>query len=491
MLRKAGLIFLVGVLITSLSTPVVAQDGINATASYNLNMRAGPGAGYAAITTLQSGADLVLEARSADNAWALAHTPDSAYRGWVAALYLYMAPGFSFAALPVSSEIVDVAQSEPVVDDVPKPPPDAAGQAAPQRATVAAGPLTLREGPGTQYARVGRLFTGTALVPQGRDGAAAWVLVQTDDGTQRGWVAVQYVRFEGGYAVNLPQSDEIVATTTADAPPPPPPAMGGGRKTTPKPLPSLGHIDLNAYPVVPTGVGQSHTIYATGLARGNSPNVIAKVGDCASDHPYFLEPFAQGQYSLGSYGHLQGVIDRFGGSFTLHSQAAYSGFVADAVIDPQWANPEFCGPGESALQCEYRLHRPSVAIIMFGLTDLQRRSPQQFYDDLREVVQQSINAGVIPVLNTFPPHLAFADQTILYNQIVVQVATEYNVPLVNFWRAVQPLTNFGMDADGTHLSGYHVFGPAHFVPENMDSGFVMRNLVTLQALDVIMRAVMG
>ena len=86
---------------------------------YELNMRAGPGAQYAIITTLDSGVGLTFEARSADFSWLLGHTVDGAFRGWVASLYLSYRDGFSAASLPVSGEVLSAAAFEsPVMQRV-------------------------------------------------------------------------------------------------------------------------------------------------------------------------------------------------------------------------------------------------------------------------------------------------------------------------------------------------------------------------------------
>ena len=41
------------------------------------------------------------------------------------------------------------------------------------------------------------------------------------------------------------------------------------------------------------------------------------------------------------------------------------------ILDPLFANPELCFPGESVLDCEYRLKRPSIAIIHLALNDMR------------------------------------------------------------------------------------------------------------------------
>jgi hypothetical protein len=369
--------------------------------------------------------------------------------------------------------------------------------------------VRLYAGPARSYQSLAVLAPNTPLVLEARDGDGSWLLVRTLIGRFRGWVMRSSIGIQAGVNVlDLPIRVEIVGLPTLETPTPtpispvvpptaapptaPPPTattvpavVPGGFARQDRPLPNVGGIDLNAYPVVPAMTGRSKQIAARGRALGMNAHAIAKVGDCSVYHPYYLSPFYWDQYNLGDYGHLQATIDYFGESLAYDSQAAHEGFVVDAVIDPTWANPQFCQAGESALQCEFRRHRPGVALIMFGINDVQRRTAEQFYNDLRELVRQSAAAGVVPVLHTFPPHAAFAQESLLFNQIVVKVALESDVPLVNVWRAIQPLTNHGMAEDGTHLSGYKVGGACYLVAENLDTGFTMLNLVTLQTLNAL------
>ncbi len=482
-LPKLLIVGLLAVLILMVAIPATAQDGPDAWPTYNLYMRSGPDSTYAEVTLLAPQTGLILEARNADTSWVLGHTADRVWRGWIAALYLSYRDGFSPAILPLSSEVVSLTAPVPTAVFAGSV---SVGSGENNIVMTAYNNVNVRRGPGTSYGVVGHLQPGMSFVAEGVSANGAWILGHLPDDTLRGWVSGQYLRFESGSAAALPVSSEILnapAAAIATAPAAPSPR---GSYT----LPDVSGIDLNAYPVVPGVTGAVSSIYARGRARGMNAHVVAKVGDCGSDSPDFLGPFGWNSYSLGNYGYLQGVIDHFGASLTYVSQAAGAGFVADAVIDPRWANPAVCQPNKSALQCEYRIHQPAVAIIMFGITDLQRRTPDQFYSDLRAVVDQSIAAGVIPVLSTFPRHLAFPEESILFNQIVVRVALDYDLPLINFWRAMEPLPNHGMMEDGTHMTMYTVGGAGHLVDANLTSGFTLRNLVTLQALDAIWQGVL-
>jgi hypothetical protein len=72
---------------------------------------------------------------------------------------------------------------------------------------------------------------------------------------------------------------------------------------------------------------------------------------------------------------------------------------------------------------------------------------------------------------------------------VVQVALDYEIPLMNLWQALDPLPNHGLNQDGRHLS-LPLTASGDLVGTNLQQGYPMRNLVTLQSLDAIWRSVM-
>ena len=470
--------------------PVRAQDGSNASTAYQLNMRAGAGSNYNIVTTLPSGTPLVLEARNADTSWVLGHTVDNAHRGWLASLYLSYPPGFTAAGLPVSTEVLNA-------------PAAAAEQSAPaeettqqqQASTGGVGAFTsyqmnVRSGPGTNHSAVGQIPANTGFVLEARNGDSSWVLGHTEDGSLRGWLASLYLKFSVS-AASLPYSEEIIAPPATSIENAATGATGyDGINLGNFNLASVEGIDLTAVPVVGGATGTARAIFQNGRAMGNNPNVVTTVGDCSSEHWKFLSQFAWGNYNLGAYANLQPVIDHFGESLAYDSQADHNGFNANAVIAPEWANPGYCQAGESPLLCEFRIHKPSVAVIMFGTSDLIVMAPAEFDFYMREMVKKTIEAGVIPILSTFPGNLNFWNRTILYNQIVVRIAQDYDIPLINLWLALENLPNHGLEADGFHL-GESAYGTSCMLMEPyLQSGYPMRNLVTMQTLDNVWRGAM-
>ena len=238
-------------------------------------------------------------------------------------------------------------------------------------------------------------------------------------------------------------------------------------------------------PVLPEVTDNVRLIYLRGLELGNNPAAFSKVGDCGSSPSWFLGVFDDGPdfYRLGDYAYLEEVIERFRGSYNRTSVAARSGFNASSVFSPLWSDPEVCEPGEGPLACEYRIHRPSFAFIMLGTND--RWHQEVFEDRLGEIVEYTLEQGIVPILATKPDNLE-GDGSL--NAAVARVALAYDVPLWNEWKALRPLPNHGLQEDGAHLT----WEPNWFDhPVVMRAGWPNRNLTALQALDVVWRAVTG
>jgi hypothetical protein len=346
-------------------------------------------------------------------------------------------------------------------------PPQAAAQL--QIQALAPYALTAFGSPDRAAPIVGVFAPRAKVALEGRSADAVWVLGHSTDGSVRGWIEHRYLLLPPDASVaRLLVSNEIIFA---------PPAASS-------PAVSYRALDLTRYPVVPVAMGQTRAIYESGRILGMNARSVSKVGDCLSDNQHFLSPFGWGRYNLGQYAYLQGVIDHFAASLALDSLAAYDGLVTSAVLDPAFANPLACQPNESPLRCEYRLRRPGVAVIMFGAQDLLFTPADQFERNLRQIVHETIQAGVIPLLSTFPGNLALWEQTIRYNQIVVQVALDYDVPLMNLWLALEALPNHGLNEDGRHLSA-PISHSGDLTPANLQRGYPLRNLVTLQALNAV------
>lgn len=236
--------------------------------------------------------------------------------------------------------------------------------------------------------------------------------------------------------------------------------------------------DWMNWPVVPELTDTAIEIYRRGLDNGNDPHHFSKVGDCQNVPSMFLSIFDHpGFFSLGEYDYLQPTIDYFEGSFSRESQAVRRGFNAASIVSPFWADPEMCDSGETPLECEFRLYRPSIAII--SLETWWDSAPENYEKYVRQIIEATIANDVVPILATKADNLEGENQI---NAILASLAVEYDIPVWNFWAAVQPLPNHGLTDDGFHLT----WATNHFDDEQkMRNAWPWRNLTALQVLDAV------
>ncbi len=236
-------------------------------------------------------------------------------------------------------------------------------------------------------------------------------------------------------------------------------------------------------PVVPDYLSQRMIdLYHNGLKQGNLPNSFSIIGDCQNVPQVFFGAFDHPtQYDLGSeFAYLEPTIDYFSGSFERVGQARKGGLNAAAVLSPFHANPDQCEANKSPLRCELRINRPSIVIV--SLEEWWSKQPVDLYEGyLRKVLDTVIASGAVPILVTKADNLE-GDHAI--NRTLVKLACEYQIPLWNFWAAVQPLPSHGLWTDGFHLTvGFNTFSD----PLAMRNARPVRNLTGLQTLDRVWR----
>jgi hypothetical protein len=235
-------------------------------------------------------------------------------------------------------------------------------------------------------------------------------------------------------------------------------------------------------PVIPTVSQRTVQIYQKGLELGRDPHRFSKIGDCQNVSSYFLSPFEHPSvYRLGEYKNLQKAIDWFTGSFARDSLAVKGGFNVAAVLSPLRADPKQCEKGESPAACELRVFNPAFAII--SMETWWSGKPENYEKYMRQLIEYLIDQGVVPILATKADNLEGGNQI---NQVLGQLAWEYDIPIWNFWASVQSLPDKGLTKDGFHLTlGNYFFDDL----QSTKTGWSMRNLTALQALDAVWRGV--
>ena len=260
------------------------------------------------------------------------------------------------------------------------------------------------------------------------------------------------------------------------------PALTEGAIASSTPRPTLAPDEWKSLPVVPTVSPAMAEVYQRGLLMGNDPDHFSKIGDCQNVSTYFLSTFDRpGDFSLGSdYASLQPTIDQFQGSWSRTSLAIKPGFNVASVLSPLRADPKACQPGESPLACEMRVWKPGVVVV--SMETWWGEQPAQVYATyMRQVVEYILSQGAVPILATKADNRE-GDGSI--NAAIAEVANEYDVPLWNYWAAVQPLPDQGLSDDGFHLTFARNFFDD---PKRMLNAWPWRNLTALQSIDSVSR----
>jgi len=230
--------------------------------------------------------------------------------------------------------------------------------------------------------------------------------------------------------------------------------------------------------VIPTDIDPSlRSVYERGLTLGNDPHAFSIFGDCQSRPDEFFGVFETDPTALLFLSpELRETVENFEGSFNRESSTAQDGTTPGALLWDQWHRGEYgCNFGETPVECELRIHRPSFVIIQVG-THFESRNTEY----LRKIILQLLDEGVVPILATKADNRE-KDERI--NRDMALLASEYDLPFWNFWAAVSDLPNRGLYT----RSDRPLQGDIYLTDE---AAMIHRN-TGLEALDVVWRAVTG
>lgn len=245
------------------------------------------------------------------------------------------------------------------------------------------------------------------------------------------------------------------------------------RTSTPTPDMRPDPRQWSSWPVIPTISVRAREIYQDGLSNGNDPQSVSVIGDCQSEPNVFLGIYATNRYFLGDdYQYLQETIDYYRESFSRQSFGVRDGLSAPSALSTLWADPQNCQSGETPVTCELRAHKPAIVFINLGTNWKPGASAKTYEDYLRQIVEQVIANGTLPILSTKADNIE-GDHSI--NLATARVAYDYDIPLWNFWLAADSLPNHGLDANRENI---------YLTPEGWDR----RNFTALQTLDAIRRS---
>ncbi len=332
--------------------------------------------------------------------------------------------------------------------------------------TLTQNSVFLRDAPNGN--RAYSIFKGQRYEILSKSADGAWLRLNFPGATTEAWVLAVNGTIKGQLA-NVPVNG---ATTVLATPAPAGNGLSSSGATTPA-------------GTLPTVSARAREIYQQGLALGNNPRKFVKVGDCMSVNPYFLTGFdSPTEYRLGAgYANLQDTITNFTGSFSRESQAARIGFSTFSLLDSLWANPRYCAAGESPLDCEFRLQKPSLVFISLG-TNGEWLTDSDYESSMRRILDDTIARGTLPILSTKADDLEGGGR---FNAIMRKLASEYQLPLWDWRIAAEALYNRGI----TSNSSYQLTWAQAFYdgPASAWTGWQWRNLTALQTLDTVWEGV--
>lgn len=343
--------------------------------------------------------------------------------------------------------------------------------------------VNLRLGPSTSFEPpVALLEEGTPLIVTARLADNSWLGVQTMDG-ERGWVYADLVEVQA--SVDLASIEVFDYQSPTPRPSPTVEYVEADVAT----IPVAGQSPINTAPTYYSISSRTRQIFQRGQGMGNRATFYTKVGDSITANQAFMHGYGNGEYNLGDKGYLQETINFFSASHNHGSLAAASAFNAAAVLSAVWADDNLCNPNEVPLMCEYRLRKPSVAIIMLGSVDVQLYSVEEFESYMNTIVSLSIENGVIPVLTTFPAEPSYyGDKVGPFNNVIATIASREQIPLIDLRSVAMGMPDYGVGSDRFHLS-QRDDAYINLAGEQNQYGLTMRNYLTLEMLDSLRRGI--
>jgi hypothetical protein len=242
-------------------------------------------------------------------------------------------------------------------------------------------------------------------------------------------------------------------------------------------------VPVEYFAVLPADVRQNvRAIYARGQELGRDPHAFSKLGDSISLTSHYLARFDQNKYSLGIYHDLQPAIDFYRDSFERFGVALRIGLHAWTAFKPGLADPEKCESKEHMVECEFRLHNPSVLLVRLGTNDVA--PGDAFERAMRHTIEYSIANGIIPVLGTKSDRFEGDDR---HNPTIRALADEYNIPLWDFDLVAGTLPDRGLGGDSVHLTMYGLND--YRDPKTLMFGYPLSDLTALFVLDDIRQVI--
>jgi hypothetical protein len=235
----------------------------------------------------------------------------------------------------------------------------------------------------------------------------------------------------------------------------------------------LAPSDWKEWPVVPEISDHAKAIFAAGVAAGNDLHHFSVLGDCQAPEWKLFGVLDWESYELAEeYSYLQPTVDYYQGQWSRRTFTVVSGNTVSTIFSVYWADANACQPNETQIECEFRINNPNLVVLMLGTN--WNSGAEQFESELRKAVDYLLARHILPVLVTKGDSHG-PDWPL--NQAIVRVAYDYDLPLWNFWLAIQDMPNHGMKADDPR----HI----HIDPQ----AYTLKRITGLQTLDAVLQAV--
>ncbi len=205
-------------------------------------------------------------------------------------------------------------------------------------------------------------------------------------------------------------------------------------------------------PVNPDIAALSPQLSAIVAASSADFTTFAVVGGRSLRQDSFLQPFGDGDYTLAGAVDLQPTLGYFSATTLPTGENSFAR--VGAAVDPALLAADFangtataadCNPDETVLGCELRLTNAGVVLIGIGYRDARDSTDlAQFQANLGTVVDEALNAGVVPVLMTVYPRPGEEDAMKRLSAAVILVAQDKQVPVLNIYRLLAQLPQQGL-----------------------------------------------
>lgn len=174
--------------------------------------------------------------------------------------------------------------------------------------------------------------------------------------------------------------------------------------------------------------------------------------------------------------------------FEAGQEQYYSPFARDSLATMVGASAEWAVSGDpSPLAQEIEAMHPRYAIVMYGSNDVHGYGAlAQKMDYIMRwfvpLIDNCISNGVIPIMTAPPLSGDLYAESITLGHLIRALSQDRQVPFLNYQHAMWSLPNHGLSGDDVHPTYAEYNQIAWFNPENLDYGYNLRNLLSLEAL---------